>query len=121
MNKALPGRRAARRGKNSGDGDFRIEFQADAGLTFGAGKTRTLVFGSATLKGVTATVAAVPSDPEANTRMVTALTSVGVELDLPPGTPIFVADPENPDLVIRILQEKRESGFFENGVFKTAK
>ncbi len=121
MNKALPGRLTTRRGKTSGGAESRIEFTADAGTARGTGKTRTLVFGSATLKGVAATVAAVPSDPDANTRIVKALTSVGVELDLPPGTPIFVADPENPDHVIRILHETRESGFFENGVFKTAK
>ena len=123
MNKALPGRRATGRGKNSSGSDFGIELLADADITRGAGKTRTLVFGSATLKGVarvSAKVAVLPSDPEANTRIATLLTTPGVDLGLPADIPIFVANPANPDHVIRILDGQRVSGFFEGGVFKVA-
>lgn len=41
----------------------------------------------------------------------------GVALDTPPGVPMFRADPDNPQLVLRVLDGKEERGTVRDGRF----
>jgi hypothetical protein len=45
----------------------------------------------------------------------------GVTLNMAKNIPLFHADPENPDLFIRELQGKRQSGKLVDGKFKAAR
>ena len=54
---------------------------------------------------------------EALSRAADTIVRPGVKLDIPDGVPVFHADPDRPDLIIRVLNGKREHGLFENGEF----
>ncbi|MQA22535.1 hypothetical protein [Rugamonas rivuli] len=45
------------------------------------------------------------------------LVAPGVNLDLEPGTPVFRADPQDPNLVIRELDGRAVRGYFKAGKF----
>ncbi|ELX11730.1 hypothetical protein Jab_1c03160 [Janthinobacterium sp. HH01] len=45
------------------------------------------------------------------------LVAPGVSLDLEPGTPVFRADPQDPNLLIRELDGRAERGYFRAGKF----
>ena len=45
------------------------------------------------------------------------LVAPGVNLDLEPGTPVFRADPQDPNLLIRELDGRVVRGYFEAGKF----
>ena len=87
-----------------------------------AGKTATLQFGSVSMK------VKLGSDHERATnvglgqaalrKMKRKLTKPGVRLPTKPGVPLFFADPANPRRIVRELDGRRETGFFENGEFK---
>ena len=54
-------------------------------------------------------------------RLIRAIAKPGIKLSLKKTTPVFVADSENPKLVIRKLDGKRTRGEFQNGVFVAIK
>lgn len=79
-------------------------------------KTVTVKFGSVTVK------ADAPSDEEvarniakgqeAFTRGLKALLKPGIKIRPKKGVPLFHADPDNPERLIRVLDGKREKGYF---------
>lgn len=54
-------------------------------------------------------------------RLIRAIAKPGIKLSLKKTTPVFVADSENPKLVIRKLGGKRTRGEFQNGIFVALK
>ena len=51
-------------------------------------------------------------------RMGTALTAPGVRLDVARGVPLYHADPQHPDRLVRELDGQRQSGVLVDGEFK---
>lgn len=90
--------------------------------SLGGGRSRTVVFGSASLtvdlpRAATETLKAL-TDPAALKRIADALTRPGVRLPMHAGKPSFVADPAHPDRLVRVWRGKREPGVFVHGEFK---
>lgn len=52
------------------------------------------------------------------TRAMKALVKPGVKLKRTKGVALYAADPERPDVLVRILDGKRERGVFDKGEFK---
>jgi len=83
---------------------------------------RKVVFGSVTVEGPGPTKAETKSNVRAGqtglARALRTLVKSGIKLDLPDGVPLFHADSEQPGLLIRVQNGKRERGRFVDGVFR---
>lgn len=51
-------------------------------------------------------------------RAKTMIVTPGVKIDVAPGVPLFHADPDRPDRLVRVLDKKVEYGRFVNGKFR---
>ncbi len=51
-------------------------------------------------------------------RAMRALQTPGVKLKRTKGVPLYAADPEQPDHLVRVIDGRRERGVFEDGEFK---
>ena len=82
----------------------------------------TITFGSVTIRTK-------PADPEvikkniiegqkAFARALEAFKTKGVKLNVPKGTALYHANPNNPNLLIRNIDGKIDQGVFENGQFR---
>jgi len=82
----------------------------------------TVTFGSVTIRTE-------PVDPDvirkniiegqkALARGLEAFKSKGVKLNVPKGTALYQANPNNPNLLIRNIDGKIDQGVFENGQFR---
>jgi hypothetical protein len=85
----------------------------------------TVTFGSVTIRTE-------PADPEvirkniikgqkAFARALEAFKTKGVKLNVPKGTALYQANPNNPNLLIRNIDGKIDQGVFENGQFLVIK
>ena len=94
-----------------------IEAPAKAG-----GKRRTLRFGSARVIAERPSKADIQSRVEesrlALAGLAARLIKPGVRIRKVKGVPLFYADPQHPDRLIRELDGKRESGAFRDGLFE---
>lgn len=80
-----------------------------------------------TVGSVTVKVSGVPASEKSRNikagqhalaRAKTAIITPGVKIGSAKGVPIFHADPDRPDLLVRVLDGKREYGVFKDGKFK---
>ncbi len=85
-------------------------------------KVGTLRFGSVVIKAALPGPAEMQKNiaqgREALSRATGTLTKPGVKLKRVKGVPLYAIDPNRPDLLVRILDGKREHGVFEGGQFK---
>ncbi len=83
---------------------------------------RDVTFGSVTIKAFGSTQAEVERNISAGQsalgRAKMAIIKPGVKIDVAKGVPLFHADPERPDHILRVINGKREHGVFVGGKFK---
>jgi hypothetical protein len=85
-------------------------------------KTVTVKFGSVTVKADAPSEEEVARNiargAEAFERGLKRLLKPGVKIRPKKGIPLFQSDPDNPERLIRLLDGKREKGFFEGREFR---
>lgn len=81
-----------------------------------------LSFGSVTIKLSNNRKPSVRKNIEAGQRALArakkAFAQVGINIEAGQGVPLFHADPNNPDILVRTLNGRSHRGTFENGKFK---
>lgn len=102
-------------------GRMRIRSWADAPSMLKA-KTRVTRFGSVILEqepiGQVEVERNVERGRSAMNRMGAALSASGVRLDAVAGIPLYHADPQHPERIVRVLDGHSQSGLLVNGEFK---
>lgn len=103
-------------------GRMRIGSWADAPSTPKAAKARVMRFGSVILEqepvGRVDVERNVERGRSAMNSMGAALSAPGVRLDVVAGVPLYHADPQRPDRIVRVLDGHSQSGLLVNGEFK---
>jgi hypothetical protein len=86
------------------------------------GNPRTVKFGSVVVRGYTLGSAELERNVEfgrtAVRKLKGELVRPGVTLKPAQGVPLYHADPEHPERLIRVLDGKTEHGYFEGNTFK---
>ena len=85
-------------------------------------RSATVTFGSVTIKSARPSQLEIQHNVElgytALSKVKPKLLQPGVTLRSGKGVPLYHADPEHPELVIRVLDGQSERGLFEGGKFK---
>lgn len=112
LSNGMPGGRGGMRIRSSVGG-------TDVSTAIGAEIAR---FGSVTLEHDPIGTAEVAQNVErgrsALNRMGAALSAPGVRLDVARGVPLYHADPQHPDRLVRVLDGDRQSGVLVDGEFR---